>query len=66
MPDCTLSIEGVRVPRFLYGTAWKDDERQRLTELALRQSFQGIDTASRRRQYHEAIGHPARPARGRQ
>ena len=36
MPDRTLTIDGVRVPRFLYGTAWKEDETQRLTELALR------------------------------
>ena len=54
MPDRTLSIEGVRVPRFLYGTAWKEDETQRLTELALRQGFRAIDTANQRRHYHEA------------
>jgi len=54
MPDRTLSIEGVRVPRFLYGTAWKEDETQRLTELALQQGFRGIDTANQRRHYHEA------------
>src|ERR1700687_2510402 len=54
MPDATLSVEGVRVPRFLYGTAWKEDQTQRLTELALRQGFRGIDTANQRRHYHEA------------
>src|SRR5689334_17727405 len=54
MPDQTLSIDGVRVPRFLYGTAWKEDETQRLTGLALRQGFRGIDTANQRRHYHEA------------
>jgi diketogulonate reductase-like aldo/keto reductase len=47
-------IDGVRVPRFLYGTAWKEGETQRLTELALRQGFRGIDTANQRRHYHEA------------
>ena len=26
MTDRTLTIDGVRVPRFLYGTAWKEDE----------------------------------------
>lgn len=41
-------------PRFLYGTAWKENETQRLTELALRQGFRGIDTANQRRHYHEA------------
>jgi diketogulonate reductase-like aldo/keto reductase len=54
MLERTLSIEGVRVPRFLYGTAWKEDETQRLTELALQQGFRGIDTANQRRHYHEA------------
>jgi diketogulonate reductase-like aldo/keto reductase len=47
-------IEGVRVPPFLYGTAWKEEETQRLTELALRQGFRGIDTANQRKHYHEA------------
>ena len=54
MPDRNLSIAGVRVPRFLYGTAWKEDETERLTRLALRQGFRGIDTANQRRHYHEA------------
>jgi diketogulonate reductase-like aldo/keto reductase len=54
MSDRALSIDGVPVPRFLYGTAWKEDETQRLTDLALRQGFRGIDTANQRRHYHEA------------
>ena len=54
MSDRTLSIDGVTVPRFLYGTAWKEDQTRRLTELALRQGFRGIDTANQRRHYHEA------------
>ena len=57
MSDRPLSIDGVRVPRFLYGTAWKEDDTQRLTELALRQGFRGIDTANQRKHYHEvAVG----------
>ena len=47
-------VADVPVPRFLYGTAWKENETQRLTELALRQGFRGIDTANQRRHYHEA------------
>jgi len=54
MTERSLLIDGVRVPRFLYGTAWKEDETRRLTELALRQGFRGIDTANQRRHYHEA------------
>lgn len=49
-----LSIDGLHVPRFLYGTAWKEDQTQRLTELAIRQGFRGIDTANQRKHYHEA------------
>src|ERR1044071_8771226 len=50
----SLLIDGMKVPRFFYGTAWKEDATQRLTELALRQGFRGIDTANQRRHYHEA------------
>ena len=41
-------------PVFLYGTAWKEDETRRLTELALQQGFRGIDTANQRKHYFEA------------
>ena len=54
MPDRTMMIDGVRVPRFCYGTAWKEDETARLTALALGQGFRGIDTANQRKHYHEA------------
>jgi diketogulonate reductase-like aldo/keto reductase len=47
-------IDGVHVPLFLYGTAWKEDETLRLTELALQLGFRGIDTANQRRHYFEA------------
>lgn len=42
------------VPDFLYGTAWKEDRTARLTELALRSGFRGIDTANQRKHYFEA------------
>src|SRR4051794_34340165 len=58
MSDRTVSLDGVPVPRFLYGTAWKEEQTQRLTERALRQGFRGIDTANQRKHYHEAaVGH---------
>src|ERR687887_462218 len=41
-------------PRFLYGTAWKEERTAALTELALRIGFRGIDTANQRRHYFEA------------
>lgn len=37
MQDRDSSIDGVRVPRLLYGTAWKEEETERLTGLALQQ-----------------------------
>ncbi len=54
MANDSLNVNAVRVPRFLYGTAWKEDATQRLTELAIEQGFRGIDTANQRRHYHEA------------
>ena len=40
--------------RFIYGTAWKEDETERLVALALREGFRAIDTANQRKHYHEA------------
>lgn len=39
--------------KFLYGTAWKEDETERLVRLALEAGFRGIDTANQRRHYFE-------------
>jgi diketogulonate reductase-like aldo/keto reductase len=41
------------IPSFLYGTAWKEEETERLTRLALEAGFRGIDTANQRRHYFE-------------
>lgn len=48
------TIDGVKVPSFLYGTAWKEAATQELTELAIAQGFRGIDTANQRKHYDEA------------
>lgn len=57
MSNQTMLLDGVQVPRLVYGTAWKEDETQRLTEQALRLGFRGIDTANQRRHYVEsAVG----------
>jgi diketogulonate reductase-like aldo/keto reductase len=53
-PGEYLTIDGVRVPRFIYGTAWKEDATQGLVEEALSAGFRGIDTANQRKHYHEA------------
>jgi diketogulonate reductase-like aldo/keto reductase len=42
------------IPPFLYGTAWKEEETERLTRLALDAGFRGIDTANQRKHYFEA------------
>lgn len=54
MSSPTISHTNTRIPSFLYGTAWKEDETQRLSELAIRQGFRGIDTANQRKHYYEA------------
>jgi diketogulonate reductase-like aldo/keto reductase len=41
-------------PRFLYGTAWKEQDTSRCVRDALRAGFRGIDTANQRVHYHEA------------
>lgn len=42
------------VPRFLYGTAWKEERTEPLVRAALRAGFRGFDTANQRKHYHEA------------
>jgi diketogulonate reductase-like aldo/keto reductase len=42
------------IPRFLYGTAWKEERTEPLVSMALRAGFRGIDTANQRKHYHEA------------
>lgn len=59
----TLEIDGTRVPSFMYGTAWKEEETSRLVRLALDAGFRAIDTANQRRHYHEAgVGEALREA----
>jgi diketogulonate reductase-like aldo/keto reductase len=47
------SVQGVSVPTFLYGTAWKEEATEDLVSAALAAGFRGIDTANQRRHYHE-------------
>jgi diketogulonate reductase-like aldo/keto reductase len=50
----TIDINGVAVPRFFYGTAWKEDRTAGLVSQAILAGFRGIDTANQRKHYHEA------------
>lgn len=63
MTEHTLQIDSAIVPRFLYGTAWKEAETKRLASLALTAGFRGIDTANQRKHYHEVgVGEAVREA----
>jgi len=45
---------GVRVPRIVYGTAWKKADTERLVTLAIQKGFRGVDTACQPKHYNEA------------
>lgn len=50
-------MQGVPVPAFFYGTAWKEDRTEELTKRAVAAGFRAIDTANQRRHYVEvAVG----------
>ncbi|HSX60911.1 MAG TPA: aldo/keto reductase [Tahibacter sp.] len=53
-PRHRLTRDGVRMPRLLYGTAWKKERTAHWVEAALRAGFDGIDTACQPRHYDEA------------
>ena len=68
--DDILTSAGIRMPRLLYGTAWKGERTAALVASALRAGFRGIDTAAQPKHYDEAgvgaglatAGLPAREA----
>jgi diketogulonate reductase-like aldo/keto reductase len=49
----TAAVCGVTVPRFFYGTAWKEDATEALAYAALGAGFRAIDTANQRKHYFE-------------
>lgn len=48
-----LTVGANEVPRFFYGTAWKEDQTVDLTLKALNAGFRAIDTANQRKHYCE-------------
>jgi diketogulonate reductase-like aldo/keto reductase len=50
----TMNIRGHVVPRFMYGTAWKEDRTEALVTAAIAAGFRAIDTANQRKHYFEA------------
>ncbi len=53
-PGFIVSARGVRMPRLLYGTAWKKERTAALVTRALELGFRGVDTACQPRHYDEA------------
>jgi diketogulonate reductase-like aldo/keto reductase len=51
--DFLISAYGVRIPRIIYGTAWKKDRTAALVEQAVGLGFRGIDTACQPKHYNE-------------
>lgn len=48
------TLRGIRIPGWLYGTAWKEDATESLAFGALTTGFRGLDTANQRKHYDEA------------
>ncbi|KAM4059982.1 aldo/keto reductase family protein [Hirsutella rhossiliensis] len=46
-------LSSARIPRLLYGTAWKRDQTADLVYMALRVGFRGVDTAAQPKHYDE-------------
>jgi len=49
----TAAVSGIAVPRFFYGTAWKEDATEALAYAAIGAGFRAIDTANQRKHYYE-------------
>ena len=46
---------GVPIPNFMYGTAWKKEDTSQYVQLAVQAGFRAIDTANQIIHYHEAL-----------
>src|ERR671918_98549 len=49
------AYNGVSIPSFMYGTAWKKEATAELVQLAVRSGFTAIDTANQLIHYQEAL-----------
>ncbi|KAI1460854.1 Aldo/keto reductase [Annulohypoxylon moriforme] len=50
-----MNPRAMRMPKMLYGTAWKGEKTSDDVYLALKSGFRGIDTAAQPRHYKEAL-----------
>ena len=48
-----MSMPGLKMPAFVYGTAWKKDRTQSLVMQAFGSGFVAVDTAAQPRHYRE-------------
>lgn len=53
--DFFKSNENIKVPKMIYGTAWKKDKTSDLVYLSLKEGFRGIDTAGQPKHYQEKL-----------
>jgi diketogulonate reductase-like aldo/keto reductase len=53
MDPYVISNNKIRVPRIIYGTAWKKADTENLVDLAVQNGFRGIDTACQPKHYNE-------------
>jgi len=61
MDPVIISNCNIRVPRIIYGTAWKKAATEQLVSLAIQKGFRGVDTACQPKHYDEAGVAPASP-----
>ncbi|MEQ1546489.1 aldo/keto reductase [Methyloglobulus sp.] len=54
-PESSITTTaGIKIPKIIYGTAWKKERTAELVEQAIVAGFRGIDTACQPKHYHEA------------
>lgn len=51
----TTTNAGVKIPRLIYGTAWKKEKTADYVEEAIKTGFRGIDTAGQPKHYNEPL-----------
>jgi len=54
-PNWLKTSAGVKMPRIIYGTAWKKDRTADLVVKAIQAGFRGIDTACQPKHYNEPL-----------
>ncbi len=54
MDGYLVSNAKIRIPKIIYGTAWKKAATEQLVNLAIQSGFRGIDTACQPKHYDEA------------